>query len=142
MPMVSMKEISKRCNVSVATVSKALNGYTDIGEETRKFILKTAAEMGYFPNSSARALKTKRSYNLGVLFVDEALSGLTHDYFNHVLESFKREAEERGYDITSVSYTHLDVYKRQGQRSWIKLKTVTGRSREVLWPEHFRSADR
>ena len=29
--MVSMKEISKRCNVSVATVSKALNGYTDIG---------------------------------------------------------------------------------------------------------------
>lgn len=100
MPMVSMKEISKRCNVSVATVSKALNGYTDIGEETRKFILKTAAEMGYFPNSSARALKTKRSYNLGVLFVDEALSGLTHDYFNHVLESFKREAEERGYDIT------------------------------------------
>ena len=98
--MVSMKEISKRCNVSVATVSKALNGYTDIGEETRKFILKTASEMGYFPNSSARALKTKRSYNLGVLFVDDAMSGLTHDYFNHVLESFKREAEERGYDIT------------------------------------------
>ena len=101
--MVSMKEISKRCNVSVATVSKALNGHTDIGEETRKFILKTAAEMGYFPNSSARALKTKRSYNIGVMFVDEAASGLTHDYFNHVLESFKRTAEERGYDITFTS---------------------------------------
>lgn len=101
--MVSMKEISKRCNVSVATVSKALNGYTDIGAETKKFILKTAAEMGYLPNSSARALKTRRSYNLGVIFVDEAGSGLTHDYFNHVLESFKRESEERGYDITFAS---------------------------------------
>ena len=56
--MISMKEIAKRCNVSVATVSKAMNGYTDIGEATRTLILRTAAEAGYLPNSSARALKT------------------------------------------------------------------------------------
>ena len=37
------------------------------------------------------------------MFVDEAASGLTHDYFNHVLESFKRTTEERGYDITFTS---------------------------------------
>ena len=36
--MVSMKEIAKQCNVSVATVSKALNGYSDIGEETKNYI--------------------------------------------------------------------------------------------------------
>ena len=82
--MVSMKDIAKQCNVSVASVSKALNGYPDISEETRQLILKTASEMGYLPNSSARSLKTKRSHNLGVLFVDEAMSGLTHDYFNHL----------------------------------------------------------
>ncbi|MBQ8306617.1 MAG: LacI family DNA-binding transcriptional regulator [Blautia sp.] len=98
--MVSMKEIAKRCNVSIATVSKAINDYSDIGEETKNYILKTASEMGYLPNSSARALKTKRSYNLGVLFVDEGMSGLTHDYFNHVLESFRKTAQEKGYDIT------------------------------------------
>ena len=68
--MVSMKEIAKQCNVSVATVSKALNGYSDIGEETKNYILRTASEMGYLPNSSARALKTKRTFNLGVLFVE------------------------------------------------------------------------
>ena len=72
--MVSMKEIAKKCNVSVASVSKALNGYSDISEETRKLILKTASEMGYLPNSSARTLKTQRSYNIGVMFVDEARS--------------------------------------------------------------------
>ena len=101
--MVSMKEIAKCCHVSVATVSKALNGYPDIGEETRNYISKMADEMGYLPNSSARALKLKRSYNLGVLFFDEAMSGLTHDYFNHVLDSFKNTAEEKGYDITFTS---------------------------------------
>ena len=101
--MISLKEIARRCNVSVATVSKSLNGYPDISEETRNYILKAASELGYLPNSSARALKTNRSYNIGVLFIDEAMSGLTHDYFNHVLESFKKTAEEKGYDITFTS---------------------------------------
>lgn len=101
--MVSMKDIAKQCHVSVASVSKALNGYSDIGEETRNLIITTAHEMGYLPNSSARALKTKKSYNLGVLFVDAAMSGLTHEYFNHVLESFKYRAEEKGYDITFIA---------------------------------------
>ncbi|MBR2527197.1 MAG: LacI family DNA-binding transcriptional regulator [Blautia sp.] len=98
--MVSMKEIAKRCNVSVATVSKALNGYTDIGESTRRLVMSTASEAGYLPNSSARALKTKRTFNLGVIFVDQGMSGLTHEYFNHVLDSFKKRAEAQGYDIT------------------------------------------
>lgn len=98
--MVSLKEIAKECNVSVSTVSKALNGYLDIGEETRRFVREKAAAMGYHPNSSARTLKTKRSYNLAVLCVDESMNGLTHDYFNQVLDSFKNEAESRGFDIT------------------------------------------
>ena len=101
--MVSMKDISAACGVSVATVSKALNDHHDIGEETKAHIKKVAREMGYHPNSLARALKTNKSYNLGVLFVDEAMSGLTHDYFSHVLDSFKRKAEERGYDITFIN---------------------------------------
>ena len=101
--MVSMKDIAEACGVSVASVSKALNNHTDIGEETRQLIRRTAKEMGYFPNSVARALKTNRSYNLGVLFTDEANSGLTHDYFASVLESFKETAEKNDYDITFVN---------------------------------------
>lgn len=101
--MVSMKDISIKCGVSVATVSKALNDHSDIGEATKLNIRKTAKEMGYFPNSSARALKTNRTYNIGVLFVDEAQSGLTHEYFSHVLDSFKVTAEQNGYDITFIN---------------------------------------
>ena len=79
--MASLKDISKICGVSVATVSKALNDHKDIGEETKANIRRVAKEMGYSPNLSARALKTNRTYGIGVLFVDEAQSGLTHDYF-------------------------------------------------------------
>ena len=102
--MVSMKDIAQRCGVSVATVSKALNGQPDIGEETRNRIAAAAREMGYMTNSAARALKTNRTYNLGVLFVDERRSGLTHEYFSAVLESFKVEAENHGYDITFINH--------------------------------------
>ena len=101
--MVSMKDIAKACGVSVATVSKALNNQKDIGEETKTHIRNIAREMGYFPNSSARALKTNRTYNIGVLFADESQSGLTHDFFSAILDSFKRTVEARGYDITFIN---------------------------------------
>lgn len=101
--MVSMKDIAQRCGVSVATVSKALNGQRDIGAETRTRIEEIAREMGYMTNAAARALKTNRTYNLGVLFVDERRSGLAHEYFSAMLESFKVEAEAHGYDITFIN---------------------------------------
>ena len=98
-----MKDIAQRCGVSVATVSKALNGQQDIGSDTRERIVRAAAEMGYTPNAAARMLKTNRSHNLGVLFVDEMQSGLRHEYFSAMLNSFKVEAETLGYDITFIS---------------------------------------
>ena len=101
---VTIRELSKRCGLSISTVSKALNGYTDISEATREAVTLAAKEIGYYPNAHARALKTKRSYNLGVLFVDDRQSGLTHAFFSFVLESFKKEAERHGYDITFISH--------------------------------------
>jgi LacI family transcriptional regulator/LacI family purine nucleotide synthesis repressor len=101
--MASLKDISKACGVSVATVSKALNDHDDISRETKELIKKTAKEMGYLPNLSARALKTNKTHGIGVLFSDDAGSGLTHDYFAAVLDSFKRTAEKKGYDITFIN---------------------------------------
>ena len=102
--MVSMKDIARACGVSVATVSKALNGQPDIGEETRTRVCEAAQKMGYMTNSAARALKTNRTYHIGVLFVDERQSGLAHEYFSTMLESFKAEAEAHGYDITFINH--------------------------------------
>lgn len=101
--MVTIKMIAKKCGYSVATVSKALNNAPDISTETRDMIRKVAGEMGYMPNAAARMLKTSRSYNFGVLFEDQANRGLTHNFFSHILNSFKHRAEELGYDISFIS---------------------------------------
>ncbi len=101
--MVSLKDISQKCGVSIATVSKALNNQSDISDETKRMIRKAADEMGYFPNASARALRTRRSNCIGVLFVDEAGSGLTHDFFSNVLDAFKVTTEAKGYDLVFIN---------------------------------------
>ena len=61
--MASLKDISKICGVSVATVSKALNDHKDIGEETKATIKRVAKEMGYSP-----------TYKLGVTIWNQVLS--------------------------------------------------------------------
>ena len=118
--MVTIKMVAKQCGFSVATVSKALNGASDVSAETAALIRAVASDMGYTPNSAARALKTTRSYNFGVLFEDATNSGLTHEFFSHILQSFKHRSEELGYDISfisnrlggrSVSYTEHAHYR-------------------------------
>lgn len=101
--MVTLKDIAKECNVSLATVSKALNGQSDVGADTANFIKEKAKELGYHPNAAARALKTKRSHNIGVLFEDQTASGLGHEYFSKILNNIRVSAEEKGYDITFIT---------------------------------------
>ena len=100
----TIRDLAKHCGLSVSAVSKALNGYTDISEETRKAVEEAARALDYHPNAHARALKAGCSYNIGVLFADDSQSGLTHPFFSQVLENFKREAEAAGYDITFISH--------------------------------------
>ena len=101
--MVSSKTIAERCGVPTPTVSKALNDHKDTSDATRKRVSQLADELGYFPNAAARALKTNRSYNIGVLFEEEAGRGLTHEYFSGVLNGLKKQAEKLGYDITFIN---------------------------------------
>lgn len=101
--MATIKDISRICGVSPATVSKALNGYSDISQKTAKLIRRTAKEMNYMPDAAARLLKTNTSHDIGVLFVDEQTSGLKNEYFSQILDSAKHEAEALGYDITFIS---------------------------------------
>ncbi len=120
---VTIRDISKKCGVSVSTVSKALNHYGDIGPETAELIRRTAREMHYVPNIAARQLKTNSSHNIGVLFEDETGSGLTHEYFSAILNAAKDEAEKLGYDITFIG------------------KNLGGRSMSYLEHSRYRKVD-
>lgn len=101
--MVTIKDIALRAGVSVTTVSKALNDYSDISDKTKETILALCDEMGYVPNLFARSLVTQKSYTIGIIFEEVAGVGLQHPLFSKILESFKGFVEAAGYDILFLS---------------------------------------
>ena len=96
---VSIKELAQACGISVSAASKAMNNKKGISPEKAELVREKAKELGYCPNAVARAMRTKRSYNIGVLFNN----GFDHEFFSMVLEAIHGRAEELGYDICFFS---------------------------------------
>lgn len=67
MESVTIKDIAKRCNVAVSTVSRAINNHPDINPETRRKIMKVIEENNYIPNNSAQNLKKSVSKTIGIV---------------------------------------------------------------------------
>lgn len=100
--MVTIYDIAKKTGFSPTTVSKALNNYPDISEKTKKIIINAAKEMGYTGNISAKSLKTKKSWLVGMLIEEELEVG---PFFSRIIESFRKEMETSGYDVIYVTKT-------------------------------------
>lgn len=68
--MVTLKEIAKRCNVSVTTVSNILNGKPKVSEETKKLVMDVVEELGYQPNYIAQGLRRQKTHTIGIIADD------------------------------------------------------------------------
>jgi LacI family transcriptional regulator len=110
--VVDIRDIARLAGVSTATVSKVLNNYTEVSDATKARILKIVEEVGYIPNSSARALSTKRTWLIGIVYSEHLHIGLEHNYFSGVLEAFKSEVENLGYDVVFISGKDIGYLKR------------------------------
>ncbi|MDY0276507.1 MAG: LacI family DNA-binding transcriptional regulator [Acholeplasma sp.] len=99
--MITLEVIAKKAGVSVSTVSKALNGYAVISEETRNLVTRVAEELGYTPNANAQSLVKKRANTIGVVY--EVQYGLKNLFFSAVMEAFRRNVQEQGFDILLLS---------------------------------------
>jgi LacI family transcriptional regulator len=96
----TIKELARRSGVSIGTVSRALNGYADVAEETRQRILALAEELDYTPQAAARTLVTQRSNVIGVfLMTGEGHPDLQHPFFHEVLVGLRDTLGAHGYDL-------------------------------------------
>ncbi|MDR2504709.1 MAG: LacI family transcriptional regulator [Oscillospiraceae bacterium] len=100
---VTIREVSQRCGLSISSVSKALNNYPNVREETRLRVLKVANEIGYCPNILARGLKTNKTRNIGVLLTTDVHNAMLHTFFALMLNGFRSEADKFGYDVTLIN---------------------------------------
>ncbi|MBD8012138.1 LacI family DNA-binding transcriptional regulator [Microbacterium sp. Re1] len=94
----SMHDVAALAGVSHMTVSRALNGYPNMRDETRRRVLDAVEQLNFTRSPIARALVTKRSMRIGVL-----LHGQVNHGPNTTLRAFERAARRHGYAVTSVS---------------------------------------
>jgi LacI family transcriptional regulator len=92
--MTTLKELAKLLNISVSTVSKALNDSHEISEQTKKRVNELAAKLNYKPNRIAQQLKTNKTKTIGVI-----LPTVTNPFFAEVLHGIETAATKHDYDI-------------------------------------------
>lgn len=108
--MLTIKDIAKKAGVSVATVSKVMNGYDDIGEVTKAKVLKIIEETNYRPNANAQSLRTNKSFLVGLFFKDHQDSGLKHPFFRGIISGLETTLVENNYDMILFSTNWEDQF--------------------------------
>lgn len=91
---VTLKEVAKAAGVSLASASYAINGAGSVGEATREHVVKVAAELGYRPNQSAKAMKTGKTGAIGLILPD-----LTNPFFPSLAQVVIQAARAHGYSV-------------------------------------------
>lgn len=101
--MATIRDVAAKAGVSVATVSRTLNGIGPVHGDTSKRVLAAARALKYVPHAAARSLSIRRSHTLGVL-----LPEVHGEFFSEVIRGIDVAARQRGYHIL-VSSSHNDA---------------------------------
>ncbi len=98
----TIRDVARSANLSIASVSRALNGHANVHPETRAHIVAVAAKLGYVPNAAARSLSTARTNAIGVVLPD-----FHGEFFSELMRGMDRSASVHGYQLL-MSNTHAD----------------------------------
>lgn len=112
MAEATIRDVARRAEVSVASVSRALNGLNNVGSETRARVIAAATELGYVPHAGARSLSLARAHAIGVVLPD-----FHGEFFSEIVRGMDREASRRGYLLLLSNMHAEDDQARSGLRA-------------------------
>lgn len=122
---VTIKDIARKLNLSIAAVSRALDGYPDISPDTRRRVEETAREMGYVPNRAARQLRRKRSDTLGFI-LPVAGPRFADPFYSEFIEGLGDETAAQGFDLLITTAAPGTDAEQSAYRSWVQGNKVDG----------------
>ncbi len=95
----TIKDVARQANVSVATVSRALNGHENVADAVRTRVLAVARELRYSPHHAARSLSSRRTNTVGVILPD-----LYGEFFSELMRGIDQVARDHGQHLLVSSY--------------------------------------
>src|SRR5947209_12444365 len=112
---MDIREIAKRARVSTATVSRTINRVRTVNPQLAKRVWKVVDELGYFPNTQARALVSGKSRVFGLI-----VSEITNPFFPEIVQTFEHLAVESNYEILLTSTVNDPKRMEQSVRRMIE----------------------
>lgn len=104
---VNIHDVARRARVSIATVSRVVNGISTVDQTMARRVWKAVEEVGYVPNSQARALVSGRSRLLGLI-----VSEITNPFFPELVQEFENLAVAQGYEVM-IGSTNYDPVRTE-----------------------------
>jgi len=116
----SIRDVAQRAGVSIATVSRTVNGISTVAPELAERVWSAVREVGYVPNTQARALVSGRSRLLGLV-----VSEITNPFFPELIQEFENLAVEQGYEVF-IGSTNYDTTRTESLIRRMLQRSVDG----------------
>jgi LacI family transcriptional regulator len=120
----TIRDVAEKLKISITTVSRALDGYKDVSEETRILVVRTARQMGYTPNRAARQLRRQRSESIGFILPPGA-QHFSEPFFMEFISGLGNELTAGDHDLL-VSAAPSEETEREMYRRWVHGGKVDG----------------
>ena len=124
--MVSIKDVAKQAGVAISTVSKVLNNYPNVSEETKKKVNQAVEELNFVPNSVAAALSSKQSGRVALLLnlsnVSQAVDEINMQYMAGTIG----QAVDMNLDVITIFYSMLKNKSIEEVIRYLQSQSITG----------------
>jgi LacI family transcriptional regulator len=120
----TIRDVAKKLNLSITTVSRALDGYDDVAEQTRDLVIKTAKKMDYVPNRAARQLRRQKAETMGFI-IPSISKRFDEAFFTEFIAGLGEELSHQNFDLL-VSNATTDAGERDLYHRWVNSHKVDG----------------
>lgn len=124
--MISIKDVASHAGVAISTVSKVLNDYPNVSEETRKKVNAAIAELNFVPNTIAAALSSKQSGRVALLINMIAKTQAIDEIDMQYLSGAINRAKELKLDIITVFFSMIQDQSLEEIITYFKSQNITG----------------
>jgi LacI family transcriptional regulator, galactose operon repressor len=122
---VSIRDVARHLNLSITTVSRALNNYEDVSEDTRQRVIQAAVELGYTPNRAARQLRHKYSDTIGYI-LPAAAPRFLDPFFAEFIAGLGDETSKHGLDLLVSTAPSASQAEQHAYEKWLHGHKVDG----------------